>query len=123
MEILENKFLDSIKQDDNVSSFHETPLMYAVLYYNHENKINFASTLLSNIDAKDRDGNTALMYAASKGCKEMMDLLINRGANIFYRNRWGNNAADIAQSCKSTEVERILRILMLTTITAPMLLL
>jgi ankyrin repeat protein len=49
------------------------------------------------IDAQDVDGYTALMWAADHGSLDIVDLLVNAGANPDLRNRRGETAATLAE--------------------------
>ena len=50
----------------------------------------------ANIEAKDKNGNTPLMRAASWGRTENVKLLLDRGAKIDARNSHGDTALTIA---------------------------
>ena len=44
------------------------------------------------VKAKDNDGKTALMYAAEKGQKETVELLLAKGADINAKDKYGKTA-------------------------------
>jgi len=46
----------------------------------------------ANIEAKDNDGDTALINAAIKGETEMVKLLLEKGANIEAKDNKGETA-------------------------------
>jgi len=51
----------------------------------------------ATIDAKDNDGNTALMLAASKEHEAVVELLLRRGADVTATNNSGHNALYVAK--------------------------
>ena len=53
-----------------------------------------------DVNAKDSDGWTALMYAAQQGHVEIVNLLLNNGAEIFHRNNKYKTAEDLASNDK-----------------------
>jgi ankyrin repeat protein len=59
-------------------------------------KIN--ATYLRDVQSEVPDRNSALMWAATEGHREMVDFLIENGADIHYRNEGGQSAADWALS-------------------------
>ena len=73
--------------------------------------INLLLELGADIEAKNYDGNTALMYAAFWGKTEMVNLLLKRGANIEAKNDNGNTALMYAAYGGKTEtVTRLLEL-------------
>jgi ankyrin repeat protein len=50
------------------------------------------------LDETDSDGNTALMFAVQQGFAEIVDLLLQAGANPAVTNRRGETAAALAQN-------------------------
>ena len=85
----------NIKEIDN---FGCTTLAHALIYYDHNKKINenyleMAKYLIENgvdVNAKTKEGDTALMYAVTYiGDPEYIELLINAGADINAVNNCG----------------------------------
>ena len=61
-----------------------------------ENNIEAVKLLLergADINTKDKDGRTALMYAASAGCTETVKLLLDHGADINAKTKYGYRTA------------------------------
>ncbi len=52
----------------------------------------------ADVNARDRDGDTALMFAAYKGHALVVALLLQYGANVYARARNGWTAKKAAQS-------------------------
>ena len=65
------------------------PFVHAVSINNFELVKFFLSETNINIDITDEFGNTALIKASEKGYMEMVDYLINNGADINYQNKQG----------------------------------
>jgi ankyrin repeat protein len=64
----------------------------------------------ANVDAQDRDGNTALHMAAQTGDIDMVRLLIAKKARVSVRNGVGKSALDFACAKNKTKViERLLK--------------
>lgn len=74
----------------------ETPLMFALAY----GQVNAARYLLDefkgNINEKDIYGTTLLHYAVRGGREELVQLLLDRGANRFHLDNGGNTLAHVA---------------------------
>ncbi|KAJ3368011.1 hypothetical protein HDU91_000915 [Kappamyces sp. JEL0680] len=72
-----------------------TPLHLAVL---HENSIGSVQALLTipciQVDAQDRDGNTALHYGLDHDLPEICKRLVRQGADINLRNTMGQRPID-----------------------------
>lgn len=49
------------------------------------------------VDRRDNDGYTALMWAASKGHEDMVNLLLEAGADPKLKNKRGETAGDLAR--------------------------
>lgn len=75
--LLDNGALVSNENDDKMSA-----LICAAMYGRNEIVSMLLDVSASNIDAMDKDGKTALMYAAENGHLDVVNLLINHGANI-----------------------------------------
>ncbi len=52
--------------------------------------------LRMDVDYLDRTGSTALMYAAYAGHQDIVEFLVNNGANIAIKNLKGGTAARYA---------------------------
>jgi len=84
-----------------------TQLMAAALMGRAE----VAEQLLSNglnADVKDRDGDTALAYAASWGHDEVVKVLIKHRADVNNRNVRGEYPLDWADQCRDASKLRII---------------
>jgi ankyrin repeat protein len=71
-----------------------------------------AKTVLAfgaNVDAKDENGVTALMWAAGNGNTELMKLLLDKGANINAKDKDGHTALDRAKANGQTKAAKLLR--------------
>ena len=84
-----------------------TPLHYAV----QNNSIKMAEILVdsgSDIDATDNNGNTVLWRAtfASRGYGEVIDFLINNGANPDTKNNNGISALELANRIGNYDVKK-----------------
>lgn len=99
---------------DTRDKMRRTPLHMACLY----DHINCVEILLKNefkiikvgIDAHDQYGNTSLHIAAMNGNLEILNLLINAGADINAVNRDGNTALHIAAyNCDVSIMERLVK--------------
>ncbi len=60
------------------------------------------------VDAADKDGNTALILAATEGRKEVVRLLLARNANLRARDKNGWTAAMWAASLRNREISGLL---------------
>ena len=61
-----------------------------------------------NVNARYRDGETALMFAALKGHVNVVKLLIERGANVNIQDIRGNTALSYAKEKGHTHVSELL---------------
>jgi ankyrin repeat protein len=77
---------------------HDTPILKACkyCYKNVEKYTEIVKILLENgaklDDSGDQIGQSPLILAAHAGCKDIVDILIQAGANIHHRNQMGENA-------------------------------
>ena len=63
----------------------------------------------ASASVNDKDGTTALMFAANSGYTEIVKVLIESGANIDYkRKRYGLTALMLACAAKQVDIVRIL---------------
>lgn len=62
-----------------------------------------------NIDAQDENGLTPLMWAASRNNKELVDLLLKKGARRDIKNLHNETAYDVAKTAGHAELASVLR--------------
>ncbi len=85
---------------------HMTPLIAAASNAEHGNR-KVVTHLLdqgANIDATARDGNTALMMAASNGRLKLVKLLVTRGAKLQMQNNACQTALSLAREAGHTQM-------------------
>jgi ankyrin repeat protein len=64
----------------------------------------------ANVNAKDRDGETALMWAARRGHSETVKALINAGADVNVKGgRYSKTALMWAEAWDHSEIAEILK--------------
>ena len=63
----------------------------------------------TKIDATNNNGNTALHIASNKGFVDIVEMLINQGANIFIINKYGRTPYKCAEYCRQVEVQKIFK--------------
>lgn len=84
-----------------VDSQGRNPIFVAVMF----NKLDAAKTLINKnefaLDIKDKQGNTALHYAAGLGFDEMANILLDSGSDENARNVQGQTPAALALMCKN----------------------
>jgi ankyrin repeat protein len=68
----------------------------------------------ADVNAKDKDGTTALMIAASHDNAPMVGLLLQSGADASATNAQGQTALDVAKLNGSAEAARALSVLAIT---------
>lgn len=61
-----------------------------------------------NVNARDRDGYTALLIAAEKGDPEMADLLIEKGADVNAKDKDGYTALMYVAYSGNLEIAKVL---------------
>jgi ankyrin repeat protein len=54
----------------------------------------------ADIEAKDEDGQTSLMWASYRGYSEVVELLLENGANIEAKDNRGKTALDLVENDK-----------------------
>ena len=50
----------------------------------------------ADVTTNDRNGNTPLHKAASKGHKDIVEILVEKGADLRAKNTHGNTALEVA---------------------------
>jgi ankyrin repeat protein len=84
-----------------------TPLMVAASRGDYASSLNLLAA--SDVNARDRMGNTALIYAASGGHAEIVRLLLMSGADASARNDAGASALERAALAERRDAFEILR--------------
>lgn len=85
-----------------------TPLMQAIFNNDTAAAKKLISTKGTDLDAESSTGVTALIYAAIYGNKELVQALIDRGADQLKRDQTGRRAVDYARANNHGEVAIIL---------------
>lgn len=62
----------------------------------------------ADIDAKNNNGETALMYAAKRGCLSTLAWLLERGADVTAKDKDGKTAIDWAEGIGCEQVVKLL---------------
>ena len=62
-----------------------------------------------NVNARDWDGHTALMFASKKGNTEITKLLIDAGTDVYVQNEEGYTALNYADQFEQINVAELLR--------------
>lgn len=87
-------------------------LMNQVLQYGNISDLETLFESGMNINQTDYEGRTALMMSAVQGRKDIVEMLIRRGADInftfMYHGRIPQTALDAAHECRKSEIEQIL---------------
>lgn len=81
----------------NATNRYSTPLTSAAYQGHRDLVVLLIAQPGIKIDAPDVDGYTALMWAASHGESELVDLLMKAGANPKLKNNRGETAASLAE--------------------------
>ena len=74
---------NSFINDKNVKGM--TPLMYACIYAKNYDIVKLLLNKDSKINIQDNDGRNALMYACINNNENIIELLLNNGANIYMK--------------------------------------
>jgi ankyrin repeat protein len=98
------KMLMDAGADPNVSNKNTTPLIRSI----EEKNKNCTKILLSypniKIDLQDKCGNTALIHAVQKNYDDLVEKIIQYGADITLKNEYGKSAIDYSTSDKITSM-------------------
>ena len=108
IEVVKQKFMNDIASGniENIEGYIKTygkdinfnvkgvnPLTFAANRGKFEVVKYFLNTTDINVDVSDELGNTALINASERGNLEIIDYLINQGADVNYQNKQGVTAA------------------------------
>lgn len=117
--VIENKntariLLDNGADANKGNDRGKTVLMLAVISHLYkeykEERVNIVRVLLSRADvnARDNSGNTVLILAVKNSLENIVQLLLNNGADINIKNRGRETALKIAQEKGYTEIITLL---------------
>ncbi|MDG4552755.1 MAG: sigma-70 family RNA polymerase sigma factor [Candidatus Competibacter sp.] len=84
------------------------PLLKMAVLADASDLVQFHLQRGGDADRVDKDGASALMYAASRGQAEICRMLLKAGADPFLKNRQGQDALTLARSAGHHAVETIL---------------
>ena len=79
-------------RDDKADKYGRVPLHYAARYEEAAARLDAGD----DPNQADRDGFTPLHFAAQRGSLEVLRLLLDRGAEVDARNRFGNTPLFVA---------------------------
>ena len=85
----------------------QTPL-HVALEYEHD-EISERLAIITELDIKDREGRTPLFYACKWGVIQVFRILLERGADPYITDNYGNNAFYAAGLNGNSEIIRILQ--------------
>jgi len=81
-------------------------LMYAILGHNNRESLNISRSLIyrmTNLDARNIEGDTALMIAIHKQKHRVVKLLLDKGASAHLRNNKGLDAYDLSTQYRTLD--------------------
>lgn len=87
----------------------QTVVHVNVMKNNNENIIRILADKGADINIADNDGNTPVLTAVECGHIRMLQVLIEKNANINTKNNMGWNALDIAWFKNRPDIEKLLR--------------
>lgn len=90
--------------EDDVDIDAWTPLLWALFERSSATVETLLSTRRVQIDRQDSYGRTALIWAASYGYLDVVQLLVSWKASLLIKNQGGHTAADVARTAGQTEV-------------------
>uniref|UniRef100_A0A6B2L1G5 NAD(P)(+)--arginine ADP-ribosyltransferase n=1 Tax=Arcella intermedia TaxID=1963864 RepID=A0A6B2L1G5_9EUKA len=102
------KFLVENKSDIN-STFRERTVLHISCEKENCTETNFLIDLKANLNSQDNDGVTPLITASLNGHKEIVKLLMQKGANAKLVDKWGKNAIDYATEERNNDIIEILK--------------
>ena len=82
--------------------------MHVLALYSIQQGIKEVLAAGSDLNKVDPDGWTPLMFAANLGNLEIVQILIDSGADLVYENLDGNNALSIATAAQHTDVKKLI---------------
>ncbi|PIK54974.1 putative fibronectin type 3 and ankyrin repeat domains 1 protein [Apostichopus japonicus] len=85
-----------------------TPLMRCCAMSGHVEVARELFFAGAEVEKKDKDGKTALMIAALNGHRDLVQLLVERGADPFMSTEFGMSALDMARSFDKKKVVQYL---------------
>jgi len=88
--------------------FNQTPLHLASYADGIEEVIKYLISQGADIDAKDRNGNTPLLLAATNGHTAVVKTLLDAGADVNENNKFGVTVLMKAAECGSSEIVEML---------------
>lgn len=101
--------LDGADLDERYPSHDRTPLMVAI-NNGHDEIARLLIEAGAEVNATDREGMSALMYAIYKGDKnaDLIKLLLERGADPNAKNKQGQTPLELAEYFRSARIEQML---------------
>ena len=92
------KYKERLKQWFNASSTGNLEELKKIFAYND-----------INVNARDKDGNTALILSASQGSLGCVKYLLRQGADLTWKGESGKNASTLAEENNKTDVLQYLK--------------
>ncbi len=90
---------------------HDTPLHVAIKNGKSENAVTIIGSISESIDfeAKDQNGNTALILAILKGYDDVVEALLDAGAKVDTMDGNGKSPLEIAEEINNTNAVALLK--------------
>lgn len=86
-----------------------TPLMEAILRKSDKEIVKMLIDAGADVNHRNKDSNTALIWAAANGNKDIVKMLIDAGADVNIVNKYGETALTRAKNRKNEEVVEMLK--------------